>query len=111
MFDFIVAQGAYPTPIGFLGFPKSVCVSINECIVHGIPSMRPIYIGDKINLDVTAYLDGFHGDTNLTVIYGGLDKAPTPEVRNIVTLTQKALYKALTVCKPGVKFNQVGKVL
>ena len=105
MFEFIVAQGAYPTPIGFYGFPKSVCVSINECIVHGIPSMRPIYLGDKINLDVTAYLDGFHGDTNLTVIYGGPGKAPTRDVRDIVPLTQRALYKALSICKPGAKFN------
>lgn len=70
--------------------------------------MRPIYIGDKINLDVTAYFDGFHGDTNLTVIYGGPDKAPTQEVRNIVTLTQKALYNAIGVCKPGTKFNEIG---
>lgn len=67
--------------------------------------MRPIYIGDKINLDVTAYYDGYHGDTNLTVIYGGPEKAPTPEVKNIVALTQKALYNALTICKPGTKFN------
>lgn len=67
--------------------------------------MRPIYIGDKINLDVTVYFDGFHGDTNLTVIYGGLQKAPTPQVKNIVTLTQKALYKAISVCNPGTYFN------
>lgn len=51
-------------------FPKAVCISINECIVHGIPSLRPIEEGDKINIDVTVFYDGVHGDTNLTVIYG-----------------------------------------
>lgn len=73
--------------------------------------MRPIYLGDKINLDVTVYFDGFHGDTNLTVIYGGLEKAPTPDVARIVPLTQQALYQAIGVCKPGVKFNEVGKTI
>ena len=71
VFDTIVKQGAYPTPIGFMGFPKSVCISINECVVHGIPSLRPINVGDKVNMDVTAYFDGYHGDTNLSLIYGG----------------------------------------
>lgn len=61
-----------------MGFPKSVCISINECIVHGIGNLRPIYLGDKVNMDVTAYFDGFHGDTNLSLIYGGESKSPTP---------------------------------
>ena len=70
MFDRIIELNAYPTPIGFMGFPKSVCVSVNECIVHGIASMRPLEEGDKINIDVTVYFDGYHGDNNLTVFYG-----------------------------------------
>lgn len=65
-----MSQGAYPTPIGFMRFPKSVCVSVNECIVHGIPTTRPLDLGDKINIDITAYFDGHHGDNNLTVFYG-----------------------------------------
>jgi methionyl aminopeptidase len=51
-------------------FPKSVCVSVNECFVHGIPSTRPLDFGDKINIDITAFIDGYHGDNNLTVFYG-----------------------------------------
>lgn len=70
VFNNIVKQGAYPTPIGFMHFPKSVCVSVNECFVHGIPSTRPLDFGDKINIDITAYIDGYHGDNNLTVFYG-----------------------------------------
>lgn len=62
-------------------------------------------------MDVTAYFDGFHGDTNLTMIYGGEEKAPTPEIKNIMTIAQKALYKAISVCKPGVKFNEIGKTI
>ena len=77
VFNSIVNQGAYPTPIGFMGFPKSVCLSLNECVVHGIPSLRPINKGDKINMDVTVYYDGYHGDTNLSLIYGGPDQSPT----------------------------------
>jgi len=70
VFDSIVDQGAYPTPIGFMYFPKSVCVSVNECIVHGVPTTRPLDFGDKINIDITAFIDGHHGDNNLTVFYG-----------------------------------------
>ena len=112
MFDYIVSQGAYPTPIGFMGFPKSVCLSINECVVHGIPSMRPIMLGDKLNMDVTCFFDDFHGDTNLSLIYGAPAETPaSPEQVRIIDLTQQALYKAISICKPGVKFNEIGKTL
>ena len=70
VFESIVSQNAYPTPIGFMHFPKSVCVSVNECFVHGIPTTRPLDWGDKINIDVSVYIDGHHGDNNLTVFYG-----------------------------------------
>lgn len=59
-------------------------------------------------MDVTVYYDGYHGDTNLSLIYGGADEAPTPSVKNIISLTQQALYEAISICKPGVKFNEIG---
>lgn len=68
-------------------------------------------MGDKLNMDVTCFFDDFHGDTNLSLIYGGPEQSPTPEVRNIITLTQQALYTAISICKPGVKFNHIGQVL
>lgn len=70
VFDSIVHQEAYPTPIGFMNFPKSVCLSVNECFVHGIPSVRTLELGDKLNIDVSIYYDGYHGDNNLTLFFG-----------------------------------------
>ena len=70
VFDSIIAQNAYPTPIGFMKFPKSVCLSVNECFVHGIPSLRTLEEGDKLNIDVSIYSEGYHGDNNLTLFYG-----------------------------------------
>ena len=82
-----------------MNFPKSVCVSVNECIVHGIPSVRPLDEGDKINIDVTIYHDGYHGDNNLTVFYG---PPKHDDIKRIADLAQQALYKAISICKPGI---------
>jgi len=71
--------------------------------------MRPLFLGDKINIDVCVYYDGYCGDTNLTMIYGGVEKAPTIEVKSIVGLAQQALYRAIEVCGPGVKLNRIGE--
>lgn len=65
--EFIIANGAYPTPLGFMHFPKSVCTSVNEVACHGIPNMRVLKNGDYINLDVTLFIGGVHGDTSLMV--------------------------------------------
>lgn len=108
MFDSIVGQGAYPTPIGFMGFPKSVCVSVNECIVHGVPSTRPLDFGDKINIDITAFIDGYHGDNNLTVFYG---RPEEEEKLRVMECAQKAVYEAIAICGPGVPFNEVGRTI
>jgi methionyl aminopeptidase len=108
VFDEIIKRNAYPTPIGFMRFPKSVCVSVNECIVHGIATERPLERGDKINIDVTVFYDGYHGDNNLTVFYGESEHEP---VRRIAQLAQEALYKAISICKPGTPFNNIGKLL
>lgn len=68
--DYIVSQNAYPSAINYLGFPKSVCTSVNEVVCHGIPNKRPLKNGDFINLDVTAYYKGFHGDTSAMATVG-----------------------------------------
>ena len=69
--DFIVSQGAYPSPIDYLHFPKSVCTSVNEVICHGIPDKRPLQLGDYLNIDVTCFLDGFQGDNSAMALVGG----------------------------------------
>ncbi|KAM7251706.1 hypothetical protein ACFE04_023589 [Oxalis oulophora] len=76
----IIDNGAYPSPLGYGGFPKSVCTSVNECICHGIPDSRPLEDGDIINIDVTVYLNGYHGDTSTTFFCGDV----SDEAKNLV---------------------------
>jgi methionyl aminopeptidase len=68
--NFITSHGAYPSPLGYDGFPKSLCTSVNEVVCHGIPDDRPLQDGDIVNVDVTVYLNGYHGDTNATFYVG-----------------------------------------
>lgn len=105
--DSIIGQGAYPTPIGFMGFPKSVCISVNEVLVHGIPSMRVLETGDSLNVDVSVFFDGYHGDNNLMIAIGEVH----PHVRKVIDVTRKAVYEAIKICRPGQKFNMVGKTI
>ena len=77
--DFIISHGAYPSPIDYLHFPKSVCTSVNEVICHGIPDKRPLQLGDYLNIDVTCFLDGFQGDNSAMALVGG-EEAVHPEV-------------------------------
>ncbi|KAL7611170.1 hypothetical protein Lser_V15G12770 [Lactuca serriola] len=103
----IIDNGAYPSPLGYGGFPKSVCTSVNECICHGIPDSRELEDGDIINIDVTVYLNGYHGDTSATFFCGDVDE----KAKNLVQVTKQSLYKAISVCAPGVEFNKIGKII
>ncbi|MCD9644778.1 Methionine aminopeptidase 1D, chloroplastic/mitochondrial [Datura stramonium] len=103
----IIDNGAYPSPLGYGGFPKSVCTSVNECICHGIPDSRPLEDGDIINIDVTVYLNGYHGDTSATFFVGSVDE----EAKNLVQVTKECLDKAISICAPGVEFNKIGKTI
>jgi methionyl aminopeptidase len=86
-----VAAGAYPSPLNYGQFPKSVCTSVNECICHGIPDSRPLEDGDIVNIDVTVYLDGHHGDTSKTFLCGEV----SPEAKKLVDITRKSLEAAI----------------
>ncbi|KAF7828740.1 methionine aminopeptidase 1D, chloroplastic/mitochondrial [Senna tora] len=103
----IIDNGAYPSPLGYGGFPKSVCTSVNECICHGIPDSRVLEDGDIINIDVTVYLNGYHGDTSATFFCGDVDD----EARNLVQVTRESLDKAISICAPGVEFKKIGKTI
>ncbi|KAH0700499.1 methionine aminopeptidase 1D, chloroplastic/mitochondrial [Solanum tuberosum] len=103
----IIDNGAYPSPLGYGGFPKSVCTSVNECICHGIPDSRPLEDGDIINIDVTVYLNGYHGDTSAMFFAGNVDE----EAKNLVQVTKECLDKAISICAPGVEFNKIGKTI
>lgn len=106
--DFIVAHGAYPAPLNYKGFPKSICTSVNEVVCHGIPSKKQILKdGDIINIDVTALLEGFHGDTNRTFFVG----TPSEEARKLVEFTEQVLYEAIAIVKPGIHVGDIGHLI
>jgi methionyl aminopeptidase len=103
-----IRRGAYPSPLNYRGFPKSVCTSVNEVICHGIPDGRPLQNGDILNIDVSVYYDGFHGDLNETVLVGdGVDQRG----RELVECTRRCLDLAIAACGNGVKYRDIGAVI
>ncbi|KAJ2009577.1 hypothetical protein GGI04_000300 [Coemansia thaxteri] len=104
---FIVSQGAYPSCLNYLGFPSAICTSTNNVIAHGIPDKRPLEDGDIINIDVTAYKLGFHGDTSASFAVGQVDAAGTA----LMEATREALDLAIQVCGPGVPLTAIGETI
>jgi len=105
--EFLVDHGAYPSTLGYRGFPKSLCTSINEVICHGIPDSTVVEDGDIVNIDVTAYIDGVHGDTNATFLAGDVSE----EHRLLVERTHEATMRAIKAVKPGRALSVVGRVI
>jgi len=105
--EFLCDHGAYPSTLGYRGFPKSLCSSVNEVICHGIPDSRVIEDGDIVNIDITAYLNGVHGDTNATFLAGDVDE----ESRLLVERTREALNRGISAVKPGRRLNVIGRVI
>ena len=99
--------GGYPSPLNYSGFPKSLCTSVNEVICHGIPDDRALLDGDIVNLDVTIFLDGVHGDTNATFAVGNVDA----ESRRLIKVTRECLERAIATVRPDVPFNVIGKAI
>ena len=105
-----LARGAYPSPLGYMGFPRSVCVSTNEVVCHGIPDASVLRAGDVVSVDVSVFIDGVHGDTCRTWIVGG-DAAGDARARALVAETLAALDAAVAVCGPGVPISRIGDVI
>jgi methionyl aminopeptidase len=105
--EFLCDHGAYPSTLGYKGFPKSLCSSVNEVVCHGIPDARVIEDGDIVNIDITAYLDGVHGDTNATFLAGNVAE----ETRLLVERTREALDRAIKAVRPGRRMNVIGRVI
>eukprot|EP00612_Vaucheria_litorea_P004985 CAMPEP_0171463898 /NCGR_PEP_ID=MMETSP0945-20130129/7396_1 /TAXON_ID=109269 /ORGANISM="Vaucheria litorea, Strain CCMP2940" /LENGTH=324 /DNA_ID=CAMNT_0011990805 /DNA_START=136 /DNA_END=1110 /DNA_ORIENTATION=- len=99
-----IERGAYPSPLNYYGFPKSVCTSVNEVICHGIPDLRELVEGDICNIDVTTYVDGFHGDLNETFFVGNVDK----ESKKLVKTAFACLQAAVQLVKPGTMYRDIG---
>lgn len=105
--DLTIEAGAYPSPLNYHGYPKSVCTSVNEVICHGIPDSTVLRDGDIINLDVTCYLDGVHGDTNATFFVGDVDDTN----RKLVRVTEECMWKGIQAVKPDRPLSDIGKAI
>ena len=105
--EFLCDHHAYPSTLGYRGFPKSLCASVNEVICHGIPDSRVIEDGDIVNIDITAFIDGVHGDTNATFLAGEVEE----ESRLLVERTSEALDRAIRAVKPGRTISVIGRVI
>jgi methionyl aminopeptidase len=105
--EFLCDHGAYPSTLGYKGFPKSCCTSLNEVICHGIPDSTLIEDGDIINVDVTAYIHGVHGDTDATFCVGNV----SDEARQLVERTYEAMMRGIRTVAPGRLLNAIGRVI
>lgn len=102
--EFTIKNGAIPAPLNYRGFPKSVCVSVNEEICHGIPGERVLQDGDIVNVDVTSILNGYYADVNKTFFVG----TPSPEAQKIVRVARKSLKVGLAMVRPGNTIGDIG---
>ncbi|HWC68292.1 MAG TPA: type I methionyl aminopeptidase [Acidimicrobiales bacterium] len=105
--ELCIEHGAYPSPLNYNGFRKSVCTSVNEVICHGIPDSRALQDGDIVNLDVTTYLGGVHGDTNATFLVGDVD----PQSRLLVRVAEECMWKGIEAVRAGRPLSDIGRAI
>jgi methionyl aminopeptidase len=105
--DLTIERNAYPSPLNYNHFPKSVCTSVNEVICHGIPDSRPLQDGDIVNLDVTVFVGGVHGDTNATFCVGNVD----PASRQLVQVTEECMWHGIEAVQPGRPLSDIGRAI
>ena len=102
--NFLSEHKAYSAPLFYRGFPKSICTSVNHVVCHGIPSDKVLKEGDIVNVDVTALVDGFHGDTSRTYCVGKV----SVKAKNLVETTREALERSIKILKPGIHLGDIG---
>ena len=102
--DFLKSKNAFSAPLLYKGFPKSICTSVNHIVCHGIPSEKILEDGDIVNIDITSYIDGFHGDAS-RMYYAG---TPTVKAKKLVETTYQALINAIKILKPGITLGDIG---
>ncbi|PYG01735.1 methionine aminopeptidase, type I [Georgenia satyanarayanai] len=105
--EFALEHGAYPSSLGYRGFPKGLCTSVNEVVCHGIPDSTVLSEGDIVNVDITLFREGVHGDNSATFLVGDVDE----ESRLLVERTRKAMERGIRAVKPGREINVVGRVI
>jgi len=102
-----IARGGFPSTLNYHGFPKSLCTSVNEVILHGIPDSRPLQPGDIVNLDITIYLDGFHGDCSATYPVGAVDA----ESERLMRVTRECMLRGIEAVRPGRPVSDIGRAI
>ncbi len=102
--EFILAHGGVPAPLGYRGFPKSICTSVNHVVCHGIPSSRRLEEGDILNIDVTVVLDGWHGDSSRMYVAG----KPSVKAQRLINVTYEAMMRGIAVIRPGATLGDLG---
>ncbi len=105
--DFMVDAGAYPSTLNYRGFTKSLCTSVNEIVCHGIPDSRKLADGDIVNVDVTAFIEGVHGDTSATFLVGDVDE----ESAQLVERTRAAMHAGISVVRPNARIFEIGRAI
>ena len=105
--DAMVAAGSYPSTLNYRGYPKSLCTSVNEVVCHGIPDSRRLQDGDIVNVDVTAFIGGVHGDTSCTFLVGDVDRASA----DLVEHTRQAMHAGISVVRPGARVYEIGRAI
>jgi methionyl aminopeptidase len=105
--DFILDHGAVPAPLGYRGFPKSICTSVNHVVCHGIPSARRLEEGDILNIDVTVVLDGWHGDSSRMYVAG----RPSVKAQRLMDVTHEAMMRGIAVIRPGATLGDLGHAI
>ena len=105
--DLCIERNSYPSPLNYMGYPKSVCTSVNEVICHGIPDSRKLEEGDIVNLDVTCFIGGVHGDTNATFAVGEIDD----ESRALIKTTEECIWLGIEAVKPGRPLSDIGRAI
>jgi methionyl aminopeptidase len=102
-----IRRGGYPSTLNYQGYPKSLCTSVNEVICHGIPDSRPLREGDIVNLDVTIFLDGVHGDCSATYPVGAVDE----ESQRLIDVTHQSMWQGIEAVEPGLPLNRIGRAI
>ena len=105
--DLCIERNSYPSPLNYNHFPKSVCTSVNEVICHGIPDSRALQDGDILNIDITTYIGGVHGDTNATFLIGNVD----PASQQLVRVTEECMWHGIEAVRPGRPVSDIGRAI
>ncbi len=107
VFDFAIAHNAYPAPLDYRGYRKSICTSINHVVCHGIPDRKPLRDGDIVNIDVTLIVDGWHGDSSRMYLVGDVSR----RAQRLIEVTYEALMRGIAVVKPGATTGDIGAAI